>query len=332
MSLGMEFFPDPARAQALDKRMRQQLLDSLVYIFDALHDQPPEDLEGLCSLVSALKKGHLASPSTFGLYYEAAGALLQGREAEGLAMLRAMETEHTLDSRNLRILTLDQVTPDTRRQRYQRLMDTDPDTPFRIVSPPDDTAAKGLGDFRQAYERLKLAVPDLGGEFDALVREVVLVAGAPELGYDFAGGSCYMLWGALFINAQYHDNDIAMMEAIAHESGHSLLFGFTIDEPLVLNDERELFVSPLRDDPRPMDGIYHATFVSARMHWAMSRLLDSGSLSVRESELAAIYRTAESRAFWNGHQTVSAAARMSATGQALMQSATAYMAAFPAPS
>lgn len=311
--------------------MRHQLLDSLQHILDTLEDQLPADLAALHDLVNALNEGHQqASPSTFGLYYEAAGALLQDRQTEGLALLKELGSERLLESPHLRILTLDQVTPDARRQRYQRLMDTDPDTPFRIVSPPDDTTTTGVNAFRQAYERLRTALPDLAGEFDALIREVVLVAGAPELGYDFAGGSCYMLWGALFINARCHSNDIAMMEAIAHESGHSLLFGFTIDEPLVLNDERELYVSPLRDDPRPMDGIYHATFVSARMHWAMSRLLETNTLSAQESELAATYRAAECRAFWNGYQTVQASARLSATGQSLMASASAYMAPFPA--
>ncbi len=332
MSIGMHFSPDPVRAKALDRRMRQQLLDSLEHILGACHDQAPDDLAGLSALVSNLKEGQLASPSIFGLYYEAASALLQGCEVEGLAILREMGVERLLDNRELRLLTLDQVTPQARRQRYQRLMDTDPDTPFRIISPPDDTTTAGISAFTQAYERLRTVLPDLAGEFDALIREVVLVAGAPDLGYQFAGGSCYMLWGALFINAQCHDNDIAMMEAIAHESGHSLLFGFTIDEPLVLNDERALFASPLRDDPRPMDGIYHATYVSARMHWTMSRLLESGRLNAHESDLAASYRTAECRAFWAGHQTVSASALMSETGRALMASATAYMAPFPASS
>ena len=34
-----------------------------------------------------------------------------------------------------------------------------------------------------------------------------------------------------------------------------------IDELFVLNPDWERFPSPLREDPRPMDGIYHATFV-----------------------------------------------------------------------
>ena len=157
----------------------------------------------------------------------------------------------------------------------------------------------------------------------------MLVVGADDLDYGFAGGSCYMLWGALFLNASAHGSDVATIEAIAHESGHSLLFGLTIDEPLVLNDGRELFASPLRDDPRPMDGIYHATFVSARMHWAMSELLRSGKLSVEEAVLASAHLDADRRNFWSGYATVEPHARLSETGRLLLTSAHDYMKAFP---
>jgi HEXXH motif-containing protein len=37
---------------------------------------------------------------------------------------------------------------------------------------------------------------------------------------------------------------------------------------------------------RPIDGIFHACFVTTRVHLAMKRLLDSGSLDEDESKLA----------------------------------------------
>lgn len=64
-----------------------------------------------------------------------------------------------------------------------------------------------------------------------------------------------------------------MDEVLAHEAGHSLLFGLTVDEPLVLNLDDVLYPSPLREDPRPMDDIYHAAFVSAHMALAMETLI-----------------------------------------------------------
>jgi HEXXH motif-containing protein len=135
-----------------------------------------------------------------------------------------------------------------------------------------------------------------------------------------------MLWGALFINPSRPKTDIELVETLAHESAHSLLFGFAIDDALVENADDERFRSPLRDDPRPMDGIFHAAFVSARMHYAMSRLAASGLLSTEEAEAAGVARERDRDAFYDGLATVEANGLLTARGAALMADAKAYMA------
>lgn len=52
------------------------------------------------------------------------------------------------------------------------------------------------------------------------------------------------------------------------------------------NSGDERYSSPLRQNPRPIDGIYHACFVATRVHLAMSRLLDSGVLTAQQTEQA----------------------------------------------
>src|SRR5690606_11375550 len=119
--------------------------------------------------------------------------------------------------------------------------------------------------FASSHRLLSVAIPELAAEFDALVSQVIMVEGNPVAKYQFDGGSSYMLWGGLFLNATSHQNDVALIEVMAHESAHILLFGYASDEALVNNDDDTLYHSPLRVDPRPMDGIFHATYVSARM-------------------------------------------------------------------
>ncbi|MBL6431916.1 MAG: hypothetical protein HPM95_15385 [Alphaproteobacteria bacterium] len=58
-----------------------------------------------------------------------------------------------------------------------------------------------------------------------------------------------------------------------HEAAHGTLFAMSPVEFYVFNPENERYSSPLRLDPRPLDGIYHATFVLARMHIAMRELV-----------------------------------------------------------
>ena len=47
-------------------------------------------------------------------------------------------------------------------------------------------------------------------------------------------------------------------------------------DPLVLNTNEERYPAPIRRDLRPMYGIFHATFVLARMLRVFTRLCKSG--------------------------------------------------------
>lgn len=74
-------------------------------------------------------------------------------------------------------------------------------------------------------------------------------------------------FGAIYLNMPKNGEDklVYFAEHIIHETSHlnlEILFAF---DKIVLNKETEKFKSPLRIDPRPMLGIFHATFVLSRM-------------------------------------------------------------------
>jgi hypothetical protein len=325
MHLSFTFPPDPGRARFIDSRMRLQLADSLEYLHQSLFQQMQTEIHGLAQMVANMRQGAIYPPSTFGLYYEIASALIDEDFNLAQSLFEELLNEAPCNSKKVDIITLGQVSKISNLLRYQRLMDTDPTMPFHIESIPDGSALDGIERFQSALHRLRALIPELAEEFNALVRSVILVQGGNKMNYQFAGGSSYTLWGALFINAELHTADIATIEALAHESAHSLLFGFTIDEPLVLNPDEELYSSPLRYDPRPMDGIYHATFVSARMCWAMKKLLESGALSSDENKFARHALETDRVNFFNGYETVAKQAQMTETGHKLMQNAYNYM-------
>lgn len=194
-----------------------------------------------------------------------------------------------------------------------------------LQSPPADSAAAFRRRLARAFDLLDHALPALAGEIRGLVNEVVIVAGDPTQSLQFDGGSHFQLWGALFLNGDFHHTDQALIEVLAHESAHSLLFGFCTETALVENTDDELFVSPLRPDPRPMDGIYHATFVSARMHWAMSRLLASRLLDEAGEEAARAALAGDIRNFDAGYGVVAEFGRLTPLGAALIGEAKSYM-------
>ena len=112
---------------------------------------------------------------------------------------------------------------------------------------------------------------------------------------------------------------------LAHESAHNLLFGLSAEGPLVENSPDELFSSPLRKDPRPMDGIYHATFVTARMYRVVRQLIESGILSGTELDKAGSELANNAGLFNRGIETVRQYGRLTPLGESVMQGASDYM-------
>jgi hypothetical protein len=77
-----------------------------------------------------------------------------------------------------------------------------------------------------------------------------------------------------------------------------------------------------------MDGIYHATFVSARMHWAMQSLIDSGFLNSDDLITAKKARDEDLKNSWAGYNVVSEHGDLTHTGKKIMQTAFDYMRQF----
>ena len=194
--------------------------------------------------------------------------------------------------------------------RYLRFMSNDPAYRHVFLPPSAEDLAAFKRQFASVMGLLEQAAPELLAELKALISELILVVGPTDAKVHFDGGSSYQLWGALFLNAVRHKTRIDVIDSLAHESAHSRLFGLCTEEAPVRNPDEELHPSPLRAETRPMDGVYHATFVSARMHWAMSRLIASGLLTEEERTLAIQARDADRRNFERGYETVAAHGRL----------------------
>lgn len=77
-----------------------------------------------------------------------------------------------------------------------------------------------------------------------------------------------------------------------------------------------------------MDGIYHAVYVSARMHHALGRVLSPGVLSPVQMEQAHAACLVHIKSFCEGIATVEAKGRLTELGSALMTEAKSYMLPF----
>jgi HEXXH motif-containing protein len=321
-----DFDPCAERARAIGARMQARLADSLRYIAGQMQDAglAVPDLTGV---LKCLADGPV-SPLLFGAYCDLVLALETDARTE--AEQRLAEIAHAPNvADGPAIFDLAHPDSDAASNRYWRLVDTDVSMPIAIRPPSAEDAARVRGLIEEAFALLDAGHRALAGEIRELVREIVLATGpedpkAPQ----FDGVSSFMLWGGVVLNVTSYKTVLELVQALAHESGHNLLFGLCAYGPLQENPETERYASPLRTDARPMDGITHATYVAARMHQAVQRLIDSGILN--GSQLVEARKAIADNAKWfaGGMETVDRHARLTPLGKEIMENARDYMAPY----
>jgi HEXXH motif-containing protein len=323
----LDMRPDPMRAAALDIRMRERLADSLTYIRTqaGVHLTFPQP--AFERLLTRLGTGPVSS-QVFALYYDLVLTIGQGNLDEAQRCIDELVGLDGDAPYGPVIVPLKDQQTDRTAGRFRRFVDTDPETRFTILPPSAEKVDACRKRIESAFVLLDRASPALSDEIRTLLREIVLaVAPDDPDAMLFDGASSFMLWGALVLNADSYQNDLDMVQVLAHESGHNLLFGLCADGSLIENDDSERYPSPVRRDPRPMDGIVHAAFVIARMHQAVRALLDSDAVEIPERADAQTVLTNLQRSFSQAMETIDEHAILTPLGRSVMDGARAYMAA-----
>lgn len=317
------FRPDAHRGRLVDARVRAGFADSIALVLDAL--TPQIDVSRGKSLVARIRTEPV-SPVVFGVYTELVEAVHRD-DLDSVARLASqLCTPGFGFAPDLRIATLtDRDLGTGMADLYRRFIDEDPDLGGALPPLLGEKFADGENRIRDAFALLDAAAPEIAGEVRALAREIVLVGHPTDESTPFDGASSFHLWGALFLNTDSYVSRIEIAEALAHESTHALLFGFAGGRTLVENDPDARYSSPLRSDPRPMDGIVHATYVLARMHYVVSRLLQSDLLTNAEREFAAAARKRNAGRYAEGIGVIDRHVVWTPAGEAAMAGARTYM-------
>jgi hypothetical protein len=281
---GLDLAPAPDRVNEIDSRLRLGLADSFEYLgglplFDAT------GREAVLGLIERLKAGPV-SPWVFCLYSRLVADLSQGVDRAGES-LNALANAASLPAGEGVIKLLDSSIPDSWWNQFQVLIDTDQSSPFRPIAPPPEQFSRCQQEIGASLELMQRIDPDLHSEVKSLLRSIVLGSAVnSDDGGVFTGASSFFLWGATLLNADFVGSPVSTVDTLVHESSHVLLFGLSFNDGLTRNSGEARYDSPVRADKRPIDGIFHACFVTTRVHLAMTRLLDSGSLDGDESKLA----------------------------------------------
>src|SRR5206468_1451776 len=115
------------------------------------------------------------------------------------------------------------------------------------IAPPAEAVARMQALIARAFTLIDAGNPELAAEIRTIVQEIVLATGPGGVdAVQFDGVSAFLLWGGVVLNATSYATPIETVQALAHESGHNLLFGLCADGPLQNNDDDERYASPLR--------------------------------------------------------------------------------------
>jgi HEXXH motif-containing protein len=309
------------RGRQLDQTMRTRLAQSLSHVFDRIGPEISiADDVGAQIVERVLARRQ--SPQIFGAYYDLVLAV-ERDEIEGARALAA-EISERLDCEPPAWVASLSSRPAADEERYQRLLL--PDDIAASEPKPDDFSIAATR-IEQAMALLDRGFPGMAAEIRELLFEIVVAAGPSDPGsLTFDGSSSYMLWGAIMLNARGQTNVLDTAQALAHESGHNLLFGLCANGPLIENDDAESFAHPLRQDPRPMDGVVHAAYVTARMHQTVERLLDSGVLDTAQTDAARKELELHRTNFEAADSVIRSAAILTEVGERAIGSARAHLA------
>ncbi len=280
--------PSAARASAIDQGLRLRLANSLSYLaeLDALEDRR----EALATLEAKLKAGPV-SPWAFCLYSKLVADLAKDASGDAAQSFDAVARAAELPAAAGMVAFHDPAIEGAWWDHFRVLLDTDPKRPFKPQPCSAAIFARCRQEIEAAQDLMRRADPAWHDEVSHLLRMIVLAAPeSPDLDHIFNGASTFFFWGATFLNADLRRTAVSLADLLVHESSHVLLFGLGAESALTRNSGDERYSSPLRADPRPIDGIFHGCFVATRVHLAMSRLLDSGVLTPEQTEQAVLRR------------------------------------------
>ena len=314
------FPPNGPRATFLHARMIERLAQSVQEIIRGCSAHLQFE-EGIARLSQRIRASSRVAPELYCIYFDLLHAVRRD-DLDACARLLA-EMESRLDAPLPSFYCRWGALPESTTRRYLTYVNVDPTTQinFKALSTSKFDYIRRIAN--DAFAVFARAAPELGAEIRSLLTEIVFVSSVPNL--SFGGATSFFCWGALFLNADRHRTLVAMIDGLTHESAHAHLFSLSLGDFFVTNPDDERHPSPLRRDLRPLDGLFHATYVSARMHYAHSRVIESGVLSENEESEARKTLAASRTAFSEGLKTLNDYASLTPLGGRVIDAARCYM-------
>lgn len=261
--------PNGKRAEMLRNSMDTRLCASLDYLFCSLSKaSPATDLsiffKNLDLLQVQLKSGLRIDPGTYAFHWQLRKSM-RDNDPVSVSSLLSEHAEEFGVSANLSITHF--LSLSHRPEKTWRLIRSTLEQEFNgtysnafDATEPDAVSASLMeSHIQEALQFLKSHDHETLQELEQLVPEICLIS-SPSIN----AGTSFTVFGFLYITCLRKGHGLFnYIENLCHEAAHHYLFALLTLDRLFENDDK-LYRSPLRTEPRPMSGIFHALFVLAR--------------------------------------------------------------------
>ncbi|MCC5611945.1 hypothetical protein LC612_35740 [Nostoc sp. CHAB 5834] len=168
-----------------------------------------------------------------------------------------------------------------------------------------------------ASKILRTCWPEMYSEIVTSVQQLYIFRSKKVIGFvDFHSH------GSIWLRENAIRTPLQLAEELIHESSHVRLNVSHALEPLFVNDNSEIYTSPLRFDPRPMFGVFHQMFVLCRLSEFYNRIASTkipvDNIALRKGTIDE-RRQAIRKNLVNSYHIVEKYANMTSAGKNLME-------------
>ena len=129
----------------------------------------------------------------------------------------------------------------------------------------------------KALKTIRQYVPQAWNEIRSYINAVYLTRETHDGSRFMRSGTNFYMWGMIFAYVHEEHTVPYYIDILTHECGHTALNILNSFDELVLNNPEETFQAPLRNDQRPMIGIFHAFFVLSRICYVLEKIVRKGT-------------------------------------------------------
>ncbi|TVQ79657.1 MAG: hypothetical protein EA369_04210 [Bradymonadales bacterium] len=258
----LSFFPSRRDASALYTDLQAALRLSLSHIFDEVVSPDTVATEIRKTIGGDRPLGALA----FALNECLIQAVDRSKASIDIIVAAAANTDRLVKKPDLIVAP---YTQENEHPFINHLIYSDCKSPYAQLTEDEAKVVKEL--VRSSLEKVQLIVPEYKQEFDVFIERIVLHRDDSVI-----SSSSFFSFGNIYLNSCLIEaNWVSFFDKLIHEAAHHYLFALCAFDKIIKNDPGRLFESPLREDARPIDGVFHQAFVVCRLMHAMKKVATS---------------------------------------------------------